>query len=100
MATSLNQQIEKLEMELKEKKAQAVRMKRKERNGQLMALGIMVEAVFAGLPKTEKAMLHGWAQRLDARNKQRVLAAFARLSPEEKPSETEDKVDQQYSSLF
>ena len=73
--------IGKLEAELKEQKAQITREKRKERNGQLMALGIMVELVFAKLTPGEKTMLRGWAEPLDSRNKQRVLAAFERLAP-------------------
>jgi hypothetical protein len=40
-------QVEKLEAELKEKKAQMAREKRKERGGQLVALGIMVESVYS-----------------------------------------------------
>ena len=73
--------IGKLEAELKEQKAQIAREKRKERGGQLVALGIMVEMVFVRLTPGEKAMLHRWAEPLDARNKQRVFAAFERLAP-------------------
>ena len=86
-ASRLEKQVEKLEAELKEKKAQMAREKRKERGGQLVALGIMVESVFRLLPPTEKARLHAWAEQLDPRNRQRVLAAFARLLSEEKPPE-------------
>jgi len=87
-ATRLEKQVEKLEAELKEKKAKMANEKRKERGGQLVALGIMVESVFRNLPPTEKARLHAWAAQLDPRNKQRVLAAFARLMSEAKPPET------------
>ena len=83
----LEKQVEKLEAELKEKKAQISREKRKERGGQLIALGIMVELAFKGLTPEGKAKLRGWAEPLDARNKQRVLAAFERLEPETKASE-------------
>ena len=40
-STRLEKQVEKLEAELKEKKAQISCAKRKERGGQLVALGIM-----------------------------------------------------------
>ena len=46
-ASRLEKQVEKLEAELKEKKAQMAREKRKERGGQLVALGIMVESVYS-----------------------------------------------------
>ncbi|MCL1915932.1 MAG: hypothetical protein FWG17_04415 [Desulfovibrionaceae bacterium] len=95
MSTSrLEKQVEKLEAELKEKKAQIACGKRKERGGQLVALGIMVESVFRLLPPTEKARLHAWAEQLDPRNKQRVLAAFERLSLETKPPEAAAEAQQ------
>ena len=76
-STRLEKQVEKLEAELKEKKAQISREKRKERGGQLVALGIMVEVAFKGLTPEGKAKLRSWAEPLDARNKQRVLAALS-----------------------
>ena len=85
-STRLEKQVEKLEAELKEKKAQISREKRKERGGQLIALGIMVELAFKGLTPEGKAKLRGWAEPLDARNKQRVLAAFERLELEKQAS--------------
>ena len=87
-------QVEKLEAELKEKKAQISREKRKERGGQLVALGIMVEVAFKGLTPEGKAKLRAWAEPLDARNKQRVLAAFERLGLEEKTPEPAPKAEQ------
>jgi hypothetical protein len=45
-STRLEKQVEKLEEELKEKKAQISREKRKERGGQLVALGTMIESAF------------------------------------------------------
>jgi hypothetical protein len=86
-STRLEKQVEKLEAELKEKKAQISREKRKERGGQLVALGIMVEAAFKNLTPEAKAKLRTWADLLDARNKQRVFAAFERLGREEKTPE-------------
>ena len=90
-STRLEQQVEKLEAELKEKKAQISREKRKERGGQLVALGIMVEAAFKRLTPGEKTKLRGWAEPLDARNNQRVLAAFERLGLEEKTLEVPEQ---------
>ena len=92
-STRLEKQVEKLEAELKEKKAQISREKRKERSGQLVALGIMVEAAFKRLTPGEKAMLRRWPEPLDARNKQRVLAAFERLGLEEKTPEPAPKAE-------
>ena len=95
----LEKQVEKLEAELKEKKAQISRQKRKERGGQLIALGIMVEVAFKGLTPEGKAKLRTWAEPLDARNKQRVLAAFERLEPEKQAPEAAPKAEQQESLL-
>ena len=78
-ATRLEKQVEKLEAELKEKKAKMASEKRKERGGQLVALGIMIEMVFRRMGPAEKARVQGWAEQLDPRNKLRALAAFARL---------------------
>lgn len=83
----LEKKVAKLEAELKEKKAQITQAKRKERGGQLVALGIMVEVAFKGLTPEGKAKLRGWAEPLDARTKQRVLAAFERLEPEKQAPE-------------
>ena len=95
MSTSrLEKQVEKLEADLKEKKAQISRNKRKERGGQLVALGIMVEQKFKRLGPEEKARLQSWVEHLDPRNKQRVLAAFARLSAEAKESEAKTEAQQ------
>ena len=93
-STRLEKQVEKLEAELKEKKAQISREKRKERGNQLVALGIMVDAAFKRLTPGEKAMLRGWAEPLDARTKQRVLAAFERLRLEEKTPESAAQAEQ------
>jgi hypothetical protein len=93
-SSRLEKQVEKLEAELKEKKAQISRQKRKERGGQLIALGIMVQVAFKGLTPDGKAKLRGWAEPLDTRNKQRVLTAFERLSAETKASEAVPKAEQ------
>ena len=96
-STRLEKQVEKLEAELKEKKAQISREKRKERGGQLVALGIMVEVAFKGLTPEGKAKLRSWAEPLDARNKQRVLAAFERLGLEERALEAAPQAEQTQS---
>ena len=93
-STRLEKQVEKLEAELKEKKAQISREKRKERGGQLIALGIMIEMAFKGLTPEGKTKLRGWAEPLDARNKQRVLAAFERLEPENQAPEAAPEAEQ------
>ena len=93
-STRLEKQVEKLEAELKEKKAQISREKRKERGGQLVALGIMVEVAFKGLTPEGKAKLRGWAEPLDARNKQRVLAAFERLESKTESPESAAQMQQ------
>ena len=87
-AIRLEKQVEKLEAELKEKKAQMAREKRKERGGQLVALGILFESQFRRMGLAEQNRVKGWAEQLDPRNKQRVLVAFERLSSEVKPPET------------
>lgn len=95
----LEKQVEELETKLKEKKAQISREKRKERGGQLVALGIMVEVAFKQLPPAQKPMLRSWAEPLDARNKQRVLAAFERLESKTDAPEAAPKTEQPESLL-
>ena len=84
----LEKQVEKLEAELKEKKAQMASEKRKERGGQLVALGIVLESAFRRMGPAERNKVQGWAEPLDPRNKLRAQAAFARLLSEAKPPET------------
>jgi len=86
--TRLEKQVEKMEAELKEKKAKMALAKRKERGGQLVALGIVLESAFRRMGPEEKNKVHGWAEQLDPRNKLRAQAAFARLMSEAKPPET------------
>ena len=52
--TRLEKQVEKMEAELKEKKAQMALAKRKERGGQLVALGIVLESAFRRMGPEEK----------------------------------------------
>jgi len=88
----LEKQVQKLEAELKEKKAQISREKRKERGGQLVALGIMIESAFRRMGPAEKSRVQGWAEQLDPRNKLRALAAFERLSSETKAPEAKTQM--------
>ena len=90
----LEKQVAKLETELKEKKAQMARKKRKERGGHLLALGILFESQFRRMGPAEQNRAKGWAEQLDPRSKQRVLAAFERLSSEAKPLETAAEAQQ------
>ena len=83
-ANRLEKQVERLEAELKEKKAQMAREKRKERGGQLVSLGILFESQFRRTGPAEKTRMQGWAEQLDPRNKLRAQAAFARLLSEAK----------------
>ena len=98
-ASRLEKQVEKLEAELKEKKAHIARAKRKERGGQLVALGIMFESAFRRMGPAEKNRVQGWAEQLDPRNKLRVLSAFERLSSEAKPPEAAVEAQQPESLI-
>ena len=75
-ANRLVKQVEKLEAELKEKKAQMAREKSKERGGQLVSLGIVLESAFRRMGPAEKNKVQGWAEQIDPRNKLRAQAAF------------------------
>lgn len=77
--TTLDQRIAKLEAELKNAKASKTKEARKERNGQLMSFGIMLEQKYKSLPEAERAKIRAWAESLDTRNKTRVQAGFTRL---------------------
>ena len=99
-ASRLEKQVEKLEADLKEKKAQMAREKRKERGGQLVSLGILFESQFRRMGPVERTRVQGWAEQLDPRNKQRALAAFERLSQETRPPEAVAGIQQQNPSLL
>lgn len=82
MKTRLEKKIEKLEAELKDAKAKKIVNERKERNGQLVSMGIMIERNFNLMTPEEKEKLKLYAENLDERNKSRVLAAFDRIAQE------------------
>lgn len=77
--TTLDQKIAKLEAELKNARASKTKEGRKERNSQLISLGIFFERIYRGLDADGKAKMRETAENLDARNKGRVLAAFDRI---------------------
>lgn len=78
--SQLDKRIERLEMELKNAKAQKQGQARKERNGQLMAFGILMEEKYKRLPTEERTKFRQWASDLlDGRNLDRATAGFSRL---------------------
>lgn len=78
--TQLDKRIERLEKELKNAKAQKQGQARKERNGQLMAFGILLETKYKMLTTEEKNKIRQWAaDLLEGRNLERAMASFARL---------------------
>lgn len=80
--TTLDQKIAKLEAELKDAKASKTKEARKERNNQLISFGIMLERKYKSLDAEGREKIQAWAENLDARNKARVQAGFARLEEE------------------
>lgn len=82
--TALDKKIARLEAELKNAKASKSKEARKERNNQLMAFGIMLELLYKNPNMTTigQDKIKSWANKLDERNKKRVLAGFARLDAE------------------
>ena len=78
--TQLDKRIERLEKELKNAKAQKQGQARKERNGQLMAFGILMEEKYKKLPTEERNKFKQWAtDLLEGRNIERAMAGFSRL---------------------
>lgn len=74
----LKAQLQKEEYRLKEDS-------RKERNGQLVALGVLVEQMFkVGDNASRQKWEEGAKKHLEGRNLERVLAAFERLEKESK----------------
>lgn len=78
--SSLDLKIERLQRELKEAKAFKSKEARKERNGQLITLGILIEAKYKSLDTVEQNKLKAWASdELSGRNLERAKAVFLRL---------------------
>jgi hypothetical protein len=96
---SLENKIARLESELKEAKVMRHSEARKDRNAQLIAFGIMLEHKFNNLPTTEREKVRSWVDGLDTRNKERVLAGFARLDQAQKHAD-EDYEEAGSAAMF
>lgn len=86
---SLEDKIARLEAELKETKAAANRVKRKERNKQLMALGIYMERLYKERSAEGRSKMRTQLESaaLDNRVKTMALSGFSRID-EEAPAES------------
>ncbi|MGL4334433.1 MAG: hypothetical protein ACRCSC_05150 [Lactococcus garvieae] len=94
--TVLDKKIARLEAELKNAKATKTKEARKERNGQLMALGILIEnqAKLKKIPDELKFWLKEAAEsQPDERIKKRCLEAMKRFKEDFKEIEIEKKED-------
>lgn len=80
--TTLDQRIAKLEAELKNAKASKGKEARKERNGQLMSMGIMLAQTYKQLTLGDREKVRSWAENLDQRTKTRVIALCDSLDAE------------------
>lgn len=79
--TSLDAKIERLQKELKEIKAAKSRAERKERNGQLIAFGVLIEQIFkTATPDQRESLKKKAADLLDDRNRDRAMTGFDRLN--------------------
>lgn len=89
---SLEDKIARLEAELKETKAAANRVKRKERNKQLMALGIYMERLYKERSAEGRSKMRTQLESaaLDNRVKTMALSGFSRID-EEAPAESQGK---------
>jgi hypothetical protein len=74
------QRIAQLKAKLQKEEARLSQDKRKERNGQLVAFGVLVEELFkAGDEAARQKWIDGAKKHLKDRNLERVLAGFQRL---------------------
>ena len=77
---TIDEQIAKVASKLSELKAKKVQTNRKERNGELMAIGIGIENQFGNAPDSVKEWLTKAAEaQTDERTKKRFLAAIERF---------------------
>ena len=77
--------ISQLKARLQKEQAQLNAVARKERNGQLIALGVLGEMLYKDASRDERLKMATHAgKRLSGRNLDRVLGAFKRLEEEEK----------------
>lgn len=89
--TALDAKIERLQKELKETKAAKGKAERKERNGQLIAGGVLIEQFYKTATPEQLEPLKNVAKLLDERNRQRTVAMFARLDAELAGAKNEGK---------
>lgn len=77
--------IEQLKAQVQKETAKLVADRRKERNGQLIAFGLLVEAIYKeGDEDTKKKIADAASRLLDDRNAVRALAGLRRLAEEKK----------------
>ena len=90
--STLAEKIARLEAELKETKAAANRAKRKERNKQLMALGIYLERLYKEQSTERRAKMRSQLENatLDERVKQLALDGFTRID-EQAPAAPQER---------
>jgi len=75
------QKIAQLKARLQKEEARLNQDKRKERNGQLIALGVLVEEMYKAEDESSRIKwTDGAKKHLKDRNLERVLAAFSRLA--------------------
>lgn len=79
--TAIDAKIERLEKEIKNAKASRTATVRKERNGQLIAFGVLIEQLYnTSTPEQRENLKKKAVELLDDRNKARVLKGFDRLA--------------------
>jgi hypothetical protein len=84
------QKIAQLKARLQKEEARLNQDKRKERDGQLIAFGVLVEELFkAGDPVARQKWQDGAKKHLNDRNLKRALAGFSRLDAN--PSQKKDQ---------
>ena len=75
------QRIAQLKAQLQKEEARLSKDKRKERDGQLIAFGVLVEEMFkAAEPENRQKWIDGAKKHLKDRNLTRALAGFERLT--------------------
>lgn len=78
-------EVAELKARLQKKEARLNQRLRKERNGQLVALGVLAEIIYKAGGQGAKLLKESAQASLKDRNLERVGAAFARLDKEVKP---------------
>lgn len=78
-------ELDELKAKLQKKEALYNQRLRKERNGQLVALGVLAEIIYKAGGQGAKVLKEAAQANLKDRNLERVLAAFSRLDGAAKP---------------